>query len=155
AVVEPLLLRPSPGARHAACVRRAPCGFGQLGAGRTLSAPGLHRQGGGRLPVHPAGLSVAREPIVEHGPIVERQEASAALRSNHGRAASSCGARRNKVASSPKRPTICTATGSPSAERPSGSIIAGWPVRLNHTVNGEKANTRRQYSSTSAIIMSS
>ena len=32
--------------------------------------------------------------------------------------------------------------------------IAGWPVRLNHTVNGEKAKTRRQYSSTSSSIMS-
>ena len=32
--------------------------------------------------------------------------------------------------------------------------MAGWPVRLNHTVNGENANTRRQYSSTSFIIMS-
>ena len=41
-----------------------------------------------------------------------------------------------------------------SRPAPSGSIIAGWPVRLNHTVNGEKVKTRRQYSSTSSIIMS-
>src|SRR5262249_38470886 len=126
AVVEPLLLRPGPGARHAARVRRAPRGFRHPGAGRTLPAPRLHRHGGGRLPVPPAGLSVARRPALEH------QEASAGLFSNHGRAASSCAARRNNVASSPNRPTICTATGSPPAERPSGSIIAGWPLRLNH-----------------------
>ena len=36
-----------------------------------------------------------------------------------------------------------------------GSMTAGWPVMLNQTVNGEKWNTRRQYSSTSSIIMSS
>ena len=33
--------------------------------------------------------------------------------------------------------THCTATGNPSGLVPSGSIVAGWPVRLNHTVNGE------------------
>ena len=32
--------------------------------------------------------------------------------------------------------------------------MAGWPVRLNQTVNGEKLNTRRQYSWTSSSIMS-
>ena len=40
------------------------------------------------------------------------------------------------------------------AERPRGSISAGWPVRLNQTVKGEKVKTRRQYSSTSSSIMS-
>jgi hypothetical protein len=34
-------------------------------------------------------------------------------------------------------------------------MMAGWPVRLNQTVNGENANTRRQYSSKSSSIMSS
>ena len=33
-------------------------------------------------------------------------------------------------------------------------MIAGWPVRLKHTVNGEKWKTRRQYSWTSSIVMS-
>src|SRR5712691_9533758 len=33
-------------------------------------------------------------------------------------------------------------------------LVAGWPVRLNHTVNGEKWKTRRQYSSKSSSIMS-
>src|SRR2546425_1818640 len=77
------------------------------------------------------------------------------VRSNHGRAASSWAARRNSIASSPWRATSWTATGSPARERPSGSTIAGWPVMLNQTVKGEKAKTRRQYSSTSSIIMSS
>ena len=45
-------------------------------------------------------------------------------------------------------------SGSPPSDWPSGSIIAGWPVRLNQTVNGEKVKTRRQYSWTSSIIMS-
>src|SRR5215472_14874461 len=36
----------------------------------------------------------------------------------------------------------------------SGRTIAGWPVRLKHTVKGEKWKTRRQYSWTSSIIMS-
>jgi hypothetical protein len=33
----------------------------------------------------------------------------------------------------------------------SGRTIAGWPVRLKHTVKGEKWKTRRQYSWTSSI----
>src|SRR5437899_3104954 len=63
-------------------------------------------------------------------------------------------ARRKSVPSSPARATSWTATGRPVPERPSGRTIAGWPVRLNQTVNGEKAKTRRQYSSTSSIIIS-
>src|SRR5215510_708321 len=39
--------------------------------------------------------------------------------------------------------------GKPEAERPSGSMRAGCPVMLNHTVKGEKVKTRRQYSTTS------
>ena len=46
------------------------------------------------------------------------------------------------------------ASGNPASLVPRGSIIAGCPVRLNHTVNGENVNTRRQYSATSSSIMS-
>src|SRR5581483_4660400 len=86
--------------------------------------------------------------------------ASAGRRSIHGRAPSSWAARRKSVASSPYGPTSWTASGRPRSAPavstwPRGSTIAGWPVRLNQTVNGENANTRRQYSSTSSIIMSS
>src|SRR3989454_66026 len=63
-------------------------------------------------------------------------------------------ARRKSVPSSPARATSWTATGRPVPEHPSSRTIAGWPVRLNQTVNGEKAKTRRQYSSTSSIIIS-
>src|SRR5439155_20136197 len=82
------------------------------------------------------------------------QAASAGFRSSHGRAASSRDARRKSVPSSPARATSWTATGRPVPERPIGRTIAGWPVRLNQTGNGEKAKTRRQYSSTSSIIIS-
>ena len=36
------------------------------------------------------------------------------------------------------RPTSCTLSGSPSALNPAGTLIAGWPVRLNSGVNGVK-----------------
>ena len=59
------------------------------------------------------------------------------------------------MASSPWRAIACTETGKPLPVVPNGIIMAGWPVRLNQTVNGLKLNTRRQYSSRSSIIMSS
>ena len=51
-------------------------------------------------------------------------------RSPHGRARSSCPARRMSVASSPQRATKCTPTGSPDAVQCSGREIAGWPLAL-------------------------
>ena len=48
-----------------------------------------------------------------------------ATRSNQGAARSNCPARRNNVASSPKRPTNCMPIGSPAAFQCSGTDIAG------------------------------
>src|ERR1035437_2435130 len=45
-----------------------------------------------------------------------------------GRADSICAASESSVASSSRRPTICTARGSPSEPRPAGTDAAGWPV---------------------------
>src|SRR5262249_11519956 len=91
-----------------------------------------------------------REAAAHDHPVYAR---AAGFLANHGRAASSCEPRWNSIASSPKPATSCTAIGRPWAW-PSGSTMAGWPVRLNHTVNGEKWKTRRQYSSKSSSIMS-
>ena len=52
----------------------------------------------------------------------------------HGRACSSCPARRKSVASSPKRPANWIPTGSPSGVQCSGTDIAGWPVMLKSGV---------------------
>src|SRR5690242_9683896 len=57
-------------------------------------------------------------------------------RVDQGRACSSCAARRSSVASSPKRPAICTPTGIPPELQCSGSEMAGWPVVLNSGVKG-------------------
>ena len=55
--------------------------------------------------------------------------------SAHGRAASSCAARRTSVASANGRPITWTPTGSAPA-RCSGTDIAGWPVTFAIAVNG-------------------
>ena len=49
-------------------------------------------------------------------------------------ACSNCAARRNRVASSPQRPTNCMPIGSPASFQCSGRDIAGWPVTLNSGV---------------------
>ena len=46
-------------------------------------------------------------------------------------AASSWAASESSVASSPGRPTSCTASGKPSSVKPAGTDAAGWPVWLN------------------------
>ena len=45
-----------------------------------------------------------------------------------GRSVSICAASESSVVSSPSRPTICTARGSPSPPKPAGTETAGWPV---------------------------
>ncbi len=35
-----------------------------------------------------------------------------------------------------RRPTICSPTGSPALVKPTGTVAAGWPVRLNGKQNG-------------------
>ena len=115
---------------------------GTLIPGRPLSPSRLHREGRRRLPLHPAELTRT---------VTRRAPASARTTGAPPRAARRGGTRwlrrRSARRSGPR------SAGLPG-ERPIGSIIAGWPVRLNHTVKGENANTRRQYSSTSPIIMS-
>ena len=49
---------------------------------------------------------------------------------------SSCAARRNNVASSPKRPANIMPSGSPALFQASGTDIAGWPDMLNMAVPG-------------------
>lgn len=68
---------------------------------------------------------------VPHGEVGDRDrrhQAGSPATSGHGRAASSCAERENKVASSSVRPTSCTATGRPSAARPQGTDAAGLPA---------------------------
>ena len=48
-----------------------------------------------------------------------------------GRASSSCEARRNRVASSPKRAVKWTPTGRPSSFQCSGTDMPGWPVKMS------------------------
>ena len=52
----------------------------------------------------------------------------------HGCAASICAATCSSTSSLSGLPTICTPVGSPSAPKPTGSEIAGWPVTLNSDV---------------------
>ncbi len=66
------------------------------------------------------------------------QRAIAGRSAAHGRAASICPASEYSVSSSPIRPASCTLSGSPSAPKPAGSEIAGWPVRLNTGYQGMK-----------------
>ena len=68
----------------------------------------------------------------------------------HGRAVSSCAATCSSVSSPSGWPTSCTAVGSPSSPKPTGSEIAGWPVTLNSAVYGAKRPARRRSSSGSS-----
>ena len=60
----------------------------------------------------------------------------------HGCAASICAASCSSVSSLSGLPTIWTPVGSPSAPKPTGSEIAGWPVMLNSAVYGVKQPER-------------
>jgi len=60
--------------------------------------------------------------------------------SRHGRALSSAAASESRLSSPPGRPAICVPIGNPSSTC-SGTLIAGWPVRLYCTVNGARRNT--------------
>ena len=53
------------------------------------------------------------------------------IRCAQGRAASNAAAARRTIASAKRPPTICSPTGRPSAATPQGTVMAGWPVRLN------------------------
>ena len=57
--------------------------------------------------------------------------ASGGRRSAHGRAASSWAESDSSVASSCRRPTSCTASGTPSGVKPAGTDAAGWPVTFH------------------------
>ena len=52
----------------------------------------------------------------------------------HGCAVSICAASCSSTSSLSGLPTICTPVGSPSAPKPTGTEIAGWPVMLNSDV---------------------
>src|SRR5262249_43976829 len=65
----------------------------------------------------------------------------------HGCAASICAASWSRVSSPSGLPTICTAVGSPSGPKPTGTLMAGWPVTLNSDVNGVKRPERARSSS--------
>ena len=56
--------------------------------------------------------------------------------SAQGRASSNAADAAITVLSSPKRPTTCSPIGSPSDERPHGTLAAGWPIMLIGYVNG-------------------
>src|SRR5512141_207611 len=67
-------------------------------------------------------------------------------RSAHGRAASSCAASRNRVASCPKRPKINEPMGNPSSAQDNGTDIAGWPVMLAMGFHGLNEQSKRHHS---------
>src|SRR5262249_7063763 len=119
-----------------------PCGHGVLSAA-SLPVPPLRHVLLGEA--HPIIVDRARRSGGEGG---------GGWGATRGRGARTPAAGRRGGASGRGRPAIGTASGSPAALCPSGSISAGWPVMLNQTVNGENVKTRRQYSSTSSSIMS-
>ena len=57
---------------------------------------------------------------------------------------------RRPAAACPRRaawPTSCAAVGSPSSPKPTGTLIAGWPVTLNSAANGVKRPERSRSAS--------
>ena len=66
------------------------------------------------------------------------RRSGAGARCAQGRAASSCAATCSSVSSPSGLPTIWTLVGRPSSPKPSGTMIAGWPVTLNSDVNGRE-----------------
>jgi transposase-like protein len=64
----------------------------------------------------------------------ERPDHSAGWRTCHGRACSNACPTRQRVASLNARPTNCTLSGSPSAEKPHGTDSVGLPLKLKGLV---------------------
>ena len=60
-----------------------------------------------------------------------RPQLAGGLRSAQGRAVSKARAAWSTVRSAKRRPTICSPTGSPPGVKPAGTVVAGWPVKLN------------------------
>ena len=71
---------------------------------------------------------------VDPAPRARRPTAADGRWCAHGCAASICSATCSSVSSHSGLPTICTLVGSPSAPKPTGIEIAGWPVTLNSDV---------------------
>src|SRR6266542_2265680 len=87
----------------------------------------------GELRPPPPNGEAAHAPKADHE---EPDQPMAGRRSAHGWAASNAAEAASTVRSAKRRPTICRPTGSLLEVIPTGTVAAGWPVRLNGNVNG-------------------
>ena len=124
---------------HAACeraeprrrrvARHPPCHDVARGAFRPRSARGWgSRTASSGCPWASRRRRTSSRTWSERSPPASYPASTTARRSRQGLAVSSCAARRNSVASSPKRPVNIVPIGRPSAFQYVGTLIDGWPV---------------------------